>query len=87
MGFEPKGCSDTHTSFAMPCPEHVTTLARLQHKTTEGTRTGRIKGTAEDQWKTQGKHRKGNVTNNIKGKPRGQTAEAAGQPLQGEKNK
>ena len=54
----------THTSLAMPCPEHVTTLARLQHKTTEGTRTGRIKGTAEDQWKTQGKHRKGNITNN-----------------------
>ena len=44
----------THTSLAMPCPEHVTTLARLQHKTTEETRTGRIKGTAEDQWKTQG---------------------------------
>ena len=86
MGFEPKGCSDTHKScHALPRTCHNPCKTAAQ--TTEETRTGRIKGTAEDQWKTQGKHRKGNITNNIKGKPRGQTAEAAGQPLQGEKFK
>ena len=85
MGFEQKMAAVTHKSYHAqsrtchnPCKPAAHKKKRKQDRKDKGTaeNSGRVRESRED-----------NTTNNIKGKPRGQTAEAAGQPFKGYKLK